>query len=145
MKKKKRVLSEESRIVHGTTKSFMTSGDLVPPIHMTSTYKFKDMAHGAGIFDGSRDGYVYSRIANPNTDLLEEKTALLEGGEKGAAVSSGMSAIAAVCLSLCRPGDNFVACNAIYGGTFALMNTHLAELSIQCRFVSPKDALSRDP
>ena len=144
MKKKKRVLSEESQIVHGTTKSFITSGDLVPPIHMTSTFKFKDMAHGAGIFDGSMEGYVYSRIANPGTDLLEEKTALLEGGEAAAAVSSGMSAMAAVCLSLCRPGDNLVACNAIYGGTFALLNTHLRALDMECRFVSPGGALIRE-
>lgn len=143
MKKKKNHLSEESKIVHGTTKNFITSGDLVPPIHMTSTFKFQDMAHGAGIFDGSREGFVYSRIANPTTDILEEKVALLEGGESAVAVSSGMAAIAAACMSLCKPGDNIIACNAIYGGTFALFNKHLTDFNIQCRFISPQEALDR--
>ncbi|MBU0991342.1 MAG: aminotransferase class I/II-fold pyridoxal phosphate-dependent enzyme [Proteobacteria bacterium] len=143
MKKKNLELSEESKIVHGTTRNFVTSGDLVPPIHMTSTFKFKDMAHGAGIFDGSCEGFVYSRIANPTTDILEEKVALLEGGEAASAVSSGLAAIAAVCFSLCKPGDNIIACNAIYGGTFALLNKHLADFDIQCRFVSPQEAYDR--
>lgn len=144
MKKKKVSLREESVIVHGTTKSFITSGDLVPPIHMTSTFKFNDLAHGAGIFDGSVEGFVYSRIANPSTDLLEEKVALLEGGEKAVAVASGLAAIASVCFSLCRPGENIVSCNAIYGGTFALFNKHLPDFGVACRFISPQEGGDRE-
>ncbi len=87
MKKSKIQVSEETRIVHGTESHFTTSGDLVPPIHMTSTFKFDDMAHGAGIFKGTRDGFVYSRISNPSVDLLQEKIANLEGGESAIALS----------------------------------------------------------
>lgn len=63
--------------------------------------------------------------------------ALLEGGESAAATSSGMSAIAAVALTLAKPGDNFITCNSIYGGTFALFNKHLRDLDSEPLFISP--------
>ena len=81
MSKKKHLYSEETHIVHGIEHSHITTMDLVPPIHMTSTFRFKDSDHGAGVFDGSAGGYVYTRISNPTVDLFQEKLALLEGGE----------------------------------------------------------------
>lgn len=133
---------EETRIVHGIKKCHTTSMDLVPPIHMTSTFKFKDQAQGAAVFAGTEEGYLYTRISNPTVDLLKEKLALLEGSGDAIATSSGMAAVASVVMSLVRPGENIVACNALYGGTFALFNTHLKNLNIECRFLSP--AMSND-
>ncbi|SLM27853.1 Methionine gamma-lyase [Desulfamplus magnetovallimortis] len=131
---------EETRIVHGIKSCHTTSMDLVPPIHMTSTFKFRDQAHGAGVFSGAEDGFLYTRISNPTVGQLQEKIALLEGTEDAIATSSGMSAIASVVMTLARPGDNIVACNALYGGTFALMHEHLAQFDINVRFISPADS-----
>jgi methionine-gamma-lyase len=137
MSTKKNRFSEETNIVHGIDHSHMTTSDLVAPIHMTSTFKFNDFDHGAGVFDGSQPGYVYTRIANPTVDDLQEKMALLEGGEAAIATASGMAAIAAIVMTLAAPGDNFVACNSVYGGTFALFNYHLRKFNIAPRFVAP--------
>jgi len=137
-------LKEETRIVHGITTCHTTSMDLVPPIHMTSTFKFKDQAQGAAIFAGTEEGYLYTRISNPTVDLLEEKMSLLEGAEDAIATSSGMAAVASIVMSLVRPGENIVACNALYGGTFALFNTHLKSLNIEVRFLSPDSSNERN-
>ncbi len=132
-------LSLETEIVHGTHTVHTTSLDLVAPIHMTSTFKFRSAGHGAGVFDGSEEGFVYTRIGNPTAVLLQEKIAVLEGGEAAIATASGMSAIAAVGLSLAKPGDNFVSCTTVYGGTFSLFNAHFRDLSIGSRFIAPSD------
>lgn len=127
--------SQETEIVHGVHSDPVTSLDLVPPIHMTSTFKFKDADHGADLFSGKGTGYIYTRVGNPTVDLLERKIAVLEGGEAGIATASGMAAVAAAALSLTVPGENFVACSTLYGGTYALFSTDLARLRIQARFI----------
>ncbi|BHH86123.1 trans-sulfuration enzyme family protein [Desulforhopalus sp. 52FAK] len=137
-------LQEQTNIVHGLRSCYTTSMDLVPPIHMTSTFKFRDQAHGAAVFSGSEDAYLYSRINNPTVRLLEEKMAFLEGSEDAIATSSGMAAAASIVMSLARPGDNIVACNALYGGTFALFQKHLADFKIETRFLSPRDSNNRN-
>lgn len=142
MVKKKIPLSEETNIVHGTHSHHSSSMDLVAPIHMTSTFKFKNADHGAGVFAGTSEGYVYTRISNPTIDLLQEKMAVIEGGEAAIATSSGMSAIASVSLSLAKPGDSFVSCNSVYGGTFALFNHHLKSFKIKPKFISPSSCCS---
>lgn len=129
---------EETLIVHGISQCHTTSMDLVPPIHMTSTFKFTDQPHAQEVFAGTREGYLYSRISNPTVDQLQEKMALLEGTQDAIATASGMSAVASVVMSLARPGDNIIACNAVYGGTFALFHNHLADFNIETRFISPQ-------
>lgn len=138
------IYQEETNIVHGIKSCHTTTMDLVPPIHMTSTFKFRDQVHGAGVFAGIDEGYLYTRISNPTIDQLQEKMALLEEAEAAVATSSGMAATASVVMSLARPGENIVACNALYGGTFALLSKHLENFSIETRFVSPADSNRSD-
>ena len=135
---------EETLIVHGIRTCHTSCMDLVPPIHMTSTFKFRDQAHGAGIFTGAEEGYLYSRISNPTVMQLQEKMALLEGTEDAIATSSGMAAAASVLMSLARPGDNVVASNTLYGGTFALLHQHLAAFHIETRFLSSSGVNDRE-
>lgn len=137
-------LSKDTLVVHGIHMVYTTSMDLVAPIHMTSTFKFKDADYGAGIFSGTEKGFVYSRLNNPTTALFQEKMALLEGGEDALATASGMAAISAVALTLTKPGDNFVAGSTIYGGTFALFSKHLPVLNIHPRFLNPLKASSTE-
>ncbi|MDY6855033.1 MAG: aminotransferase class I/II-fold pyridoxal phosphate-dependent enzyme [Thermodesulfobacteriota bacterium] len=137
MAKKRKRQRIETEIVHGIHSTHTTSMDLVPPIHMTSTFKYKNTDHSSRVFAGTQQGFVYTRISNPTVELLQEKIALLEGGEAAIATASGMSAISAVSLSLARPDDNFISCNSIYGGTFALFNKHMRDFRIEPRFLSP--------
>lgn len=135
-------LHKESLFVHGLESNYTNSMDLVQPIHMTAVFKFENADFGAGIFDGTREGFVYSRMSNPTVRLFQEKMALLEGGEDAVATASGMAAIAAVALTLAKCGDNFVASSTVYGGTFALFRKHLADLDINVRLISPEQARS---
>ncbi len=133
-------LSKDTLVVHGTHTVHTISMDLVPPIHMTSTFKFKDAEFGAGIFKGTEKGFIYSRLSNPTVSLFQEKMALLEDGEDAVATASGMAAISALALTLSKPGDNFVAGSTVYGGTFALFKKHLPALNINPRFLTPIEA-----
>ncbi|MEA3231564.1 MAG: aminotransferase class I/II-fold pyridoxal phosphate-dependent enzyme [Thermodesulfobacteriota bacterium] len=141
MKPKRRSFFE-TLAVHGLPPSHAQGPDLAPSIRLSSTFRFESAEQAAGVFDGSEDGYVYSRIANPTVDQLQEKIAVLEKGEAAVAVASGMAAIASTALTLARPGDNFVSCTTVYGGTFAFFHRDLARLDIEARFIPPAPDLS---
>ena len=129
--------AKETQVVHGIHTGDTNTLDLVAPIHMTSAFEFKNAAHGAGLFSGKGDGYIYTRISNPTVSMFQAKMAKLEGGEDAIATSSGMSAIASIALSLAKPGDNFISCTTVYGGTFALFTENLKALQIEARLISP--------
>ncbi len=131
---------KDTDIVHGVHQTYITSQDLVPPIHMTSTYHFSNAEHGADLFAGRGSGFIYSRISNPSLELLQDKVALLEGGETAIATASGMSAVASAAMTLAGPGDNFLSCTTIYGGSYALFQKHLPKYNILPRFISPSAA-----
>ena len=63
--------------------------------------------------------------------------AVLEGGEDAIATSSGMSAIASAAITLAKPGDNFISCTTVYGGTFALFTQRFKDLKIEARLIPP--------
>lgn len=130
-------LAKETQIVHGIHTGDKNTMDLVAPIHMTSTFQFKNADHGAGLFAGKDEGYIYTRISNPTLSMLQEKMAVLEGGEDAIATSSGMSAIASTALSLAKPGNNFISCTTVYGGTFALFTQRFKDLKIEARLIPP--------
>lgn len=134
-----RKVSPATTVVHGLHGHHAGTHDLVPPIHLTSTFVFKNADHGAGCFAGTDEGYIYTRLGNPTLDLLGQKIAAIEGAETGLTAASGMAAIAAVAMSFCRPGDNLVACNSLYGGTFALFHRHLREFGIEPRLLPSAD------
>ncbi len=132
-------VSPATIVVHGLRGHHAKTLDLVPPVHLTSTFVFKNADHGTGCFAGTDEGYIYTRLGNPTLDLLGEKIAAIEGAEAGLTAASGMAALAAVAMTLCRPGDNFVACNSLYGGTFALFNRHMRDFGVEPRLLPPTD------
>jgi methionine-gamma-lyase len=130
-------LAKETQIVHGIHTGDKNTLDLVAPIHMTTAFQFKNADHGAGLFAGEDKGYIYTRISNPTLSMLQEKMAVLEGGEDAIVTSSGMSAIASTALSLAKPGNNFISCTTVYGGTFALFTQRFKDLKIEARLIPP--------
>lgn len=97
------------------------TGSLTPPIYQTSTFVFENAAQGKARFAGEEEGYIYSRLGNPNISALEEKIAALEGAERGLCFSSGMGAISAIIMALVKTGDHILATNGLYGCTFSLL------------------------
>ena len=105
----------ETRAIHAGYEPDPTTGAVIPPIYATSTYA----QDGVG---GLRNGYEYSRSANPTRTALEETLAALEGGVKGFAFASGLAAEDTLVRALCRPGDHVVLPDDAYGGTFRLFD-----------------------
>jgi cystathionine gamma-synthase len=103
----------ETRAIHAGQEPDPTTGAVTPPIYATSTYK----QDGVG---GMRNGYEYSRSANPTRTALEECLAALEEGERGFAFASGLAAEDTLLRSLCRPGDHVVIPDDAYGGSYRL-------------------------
>jgi cystathionine gamma-synthase len=92
-----------------------TTGAVVPPVYLTTTF----VQDGIG---GFRNGYEYARGGNPTRDSLQELLASLEGGTKAFSFASGLSAEDAVLRALLAPGDHILMGNDVYGGTHRLVN-----------------------
>lgn len=91
------------------------------------------------MFAGEEEGFIYSRLGNPTTALLEQRLASLEGGQAAVAAASGMGAIAASLWTLLRPGDELLTDLTLYGCTFALFHHGLAEFGVTVRHIDMTD------
>jgi methionine-gamma-lyase len=123
--------------VHGSGGVDPQTGAVSVPIYQSSTFAFKSARHGAEIFAGEREGFVYTRLGNPTQAALEREIAFLENGEDALATSSGMAAITVVCLTAMKAGDSMVAAKTLYGGTHLLFRKTLPDLGIKVRQVDP--------
>ena len=111
-----------------------TGESRIPPIVQSTTFFYGDSQAMADLFDLKRDGFFYTRLANPTVDVLEKKVTALEGGACGIGCASGMSALLLTAMTLCEAGDNIVTACEIYGGTFNLFSTTLPKFGIEARF-----------
>lgn len=109
------------------------------PVYRTSSYIFKSTEHAANLFALKELGNIYTRIGNPTQDILEQRIAALEGGATALALSSGTSAIFYSIINICSQGDEVVAANNLYGGTFSQFDSILPQLGITARMVNPVD------
>lgn len=105
----------ETRAIHAGQEPDPRTGAVIPPIYATSTYA----QDGVG---GLREGYEYSRSANPTRGALEECLAALEHGVRGLAFASGMAAEDTLLRTVMKPGDHMVIPDDAYGGTYRLVS-----------------------
>ena len=117
----------------GTLKNLY--GTLAMPIYQTSTFIFDSAEQGGRRFALEEAGYIYTRLGNPTTTVLENKIAALEEGEAGIATSSGMGAISSTLWTVLKTGDHVVTDKTLYGCTFALMNHGLTKFGVEVTFV----------
>lgn len=110
------------------------------PIYQTASYLFDNTEHAANLFELKEFGNIYTRIMNPTTDVFEKRIAALEGGAAALAVSSGQSAITLSILNIAQAGDEIVADNNLYGGTYTLFKYTLKKMGIVVKFVDVNDA-----
>lgn len=104
-------------------------------VHRTSAYLFKDVSHAAELFNLTQTGNIYTRLMNPTHDVLERRMAALEGGAGALALASGTSAIYYSIINICKAGDEIVAADNLYGGTYTMFHTILPQFGINVRFV----------
>jgi O-acetylhomoserine (thiol)-lyase len=99
-----------------------TTGSRAVPIYQTTSYAFKSSEHASNLFALKEFGNIYTRLMNPTTDVFEQRIAALEGGTGALGVASGQAAITYALLAITRPGDEIVAANNLYGGTYQLFH-----------------------
>ncbi len=120
------------------------------PIFPTSTFLFKTAEEGERFFylqnhpeergDGAELGLIYSRMNNPNMEIVEDKLMVFEPGAEAAAVlPSGMSAISTMCLALLKPGDVVIYSFPIYGATEHLFDDVLSKFGIKSHPIYSQD------
>ncbi|MFV0438364.1 MAG: O-acetylhomoserine aminocarboxypropyltransferase/cysteine synthase family protein [Desulfopila sp.] len=109
------------------------------PIYRTSSYLFKSTEHAANLFSLKELGNIYTRLGNPTQEVLEQRMSQLEGGAAAVALSSGTSAIFYTVINICQCGDEVVAANNLYGGTFCQFDSILPQLGITVKMVDPTD------
>jgi len=118
----------------------LSEGSLKPPQFQTSTFVFKSAQAGKDYFaaiQGRRKlgpdeepGLVYSRVNNPNVEVVEDRLALWDGAETSLVFASGMAAISTTLWAYLRPGDVIVQSRPIYGGSETLIDSVLPEFGV---------------
>ncbi len=122
----------ETLAIHAGQEPDPTTGAVITPVYLTSTYA----QDGVG---GLRGGYEYSRSANPTRTALETCLAALEGGVRGFAFASGLAAEDTLLRTLCAPGDHVVIPGDAYGGTFRLFDKVLERWGLHYTAVDQTD------
>ncbi|MDP3735924.1 MAG: cystathionine gamma-synthase family protein [Hyphomonadaceae bacterium] len=119
----------------------LSEGALKPPLFQTSTFVFRNAEEGKASFElayglrekrrGEEMGLIYSRINNPNLEVLEDRLAVWDGAEKALAFASGMAAISTSLMTFLKPGDSFVFSEPVYGGTEYLVHNILPQFGVK--------------
>ncbi|HEX2925395.1 MAG TPA: O-acetylhomoserine aminocarboxypropyltransferase/cysteine synthase family protein, partial [Ruminiclostridium sp.] len=134
-----RKLSFDTLQVHAGQEVDPTTGSRAVPIYQTTSYVFKDSDNAADLFGLRDSGNIYTRIMNPTNDVFEKRIAALEGGTAALAVASGSAAITYAILNIAAAGDEIVAANTLYGGTYNLFAVTLPRYGVNTSFVNPDD------
>ena len=116
-----------------------TYGALATPIYQSSTFYFDSCEQGGKRFAGEESGYIYTRLGNPTTTVLEEKVAALEGAEAAVALGSGIGAVTSCLWTIAAAGKHIVADKALYGCTFAYLNHGMTRYGVQVTFIDTSD------
>lgn len=134
-----------STMVHGqtSTKAWEFSRHLIPPITSNTTFRLGSLDRGAqGFMQFGADDVdrldpilIYDRLDEPNTLLLEEQLALLEGSEAATTFGSGMGAISGALLSVLKSGQRIVAHRNLYGCSYSLLSEWLPRFGIESTFI----------
>ena len=136
-----RELSPESLMMGYGYQPQWSEGSLKSPIFQTSTFTFASAAEGKRYFelayglaeaaDGETPGLIYSRLNNPDLEILEQRLTLWDGAESGLVFASGMAAITTTMLTFLRPGSVLVHSSPLYGGTDHFINHVVGRFGVE--------------
>ncbi len=127
-------MKQETIAIHSGYDPDPTTRSVAVPIYQTVSYAFDSAEHGAALFNLEADGYRYTRIANPTTDVLERRVAALEGGMAALCVSSGQAAVSYALQNVTGMGSNIVSVPQLYGTTHTLLAHLLPSQGVSVRF-----------
>src|SRR6187431_2599404 len=124
-------MKEATKFIHAGAHPDPSTGAIMTPIYQTSTY--------VQAAPGNNKGYEYARSQNPTRFALEKALAEIENGKYGLAFSSGVAATDAV-IKLLQPGDEVIAANDMYGGTYRLFTKIFEKFGIKFHYVNMQEA-----
>lgn len=131
--KKERKLGFSTRAMRsGEEPDYGRSGDIVVPIHLSSTFARKEVDKPSG-------GYEYSRTGNPTRHALEKRLAVLEDAKFGLAFSSGLAAETTIIMALLKTGDHVIAFDDLYGGTRRLFDRVLSKFGLEFTYFDARN------
>jgi len=119
-----------------------TTGARAVPIYQTTSFAFKNTEHAANLFALKEFGNIYTRIMNPTNVAFEKRISAIEGGTGSLAVASGQAAETLALLTITQLGDEIVAANNLYGGTYQLLHYTFAKLGRKTTFVDSKNPIA---
>ena len=120
-----------TKVIHGNQHHDPSTGAVMPPVYQTST--FVQTSPGVPLNE-----YEYSRAANPTRTALEQALASIENGVRGLAFASGLAATDSV-MKLLKPGDEVIAMDDLYGGTYRMFARIYQEYGIKFHFIDMTD------
>jgi methionine-gamma-lyase len=132
--------STDTKCIHAGQASDGLFGAVAPPIYQTSTFAFESCDQGAARFAGKDKGYIYTRLGNPTTKLLEDNLAALEEGAGALATASGMAAISTLFFSLLSAGDHVVCSQAVYGPSRLILERDFSRFGVSASMVETSDS-----
>ncbi|WP_127077351.1 O-acetylhomoserine aminocarboxypropyltransferase/cysteine synthase family protein [Rhodomicrobium lacus] len=109
------------------------------PIYQSTSFDFQSTDRADRLVNFDEIGFVYSRIGNPTSDVLEQRVAAIENGAAALALASGQAAVALSVLTLVQAGDNIVTSTGLYGGTWNFFANRLKQFGVEARFVDSSD------
>ncbi len=124
--------------IHAGEEEGFPFGAATTPIYQTSTFAFKNTAEVIEFQKGDPSKYLYTRYGNPTLKTVEDKMAVLEGGDAALLVSSGMAAVSTVALTLVSSGEEIISTEPVYGGTYNLFQQVFPKLGIKVHFIDPE-------
>jgi len=131
-------MRSETISIHGGFGCDPATKAVAVPIYQNVAYEFESADHGAALFNLETEGFRYSRISNPTTDILERRVAELEGGVAALSTASGQAALHYAIVTLADHGGNIVTTPQLYGTTHTLFAHTLRRQGIETRF-APSD------
>ncbi|WP_027701344.1 trans-sulfuration enzyme family protein [Metaclostridioides mangenotii] len=130
-----------TKVIHAGEVEFMkkamsgVSIPKVPPIFMSSVFSFDDVPTLDAVYDGTAEGYVYSRMSNPTTDGVCEILAAAEGCDDAIVFSSGMAAIINSIIGNVKAGDHIISSPVLYGGVYDYLHNEITRFGVEVTFV----------
>src|SRR5580693_8472020 len=133
-------MRRETIAIHHGYEDDPTTHSVAVPIYQTVAYSFDSADHAAALFNLEVEGFRYTRISNPTTEILERRVAALEGGVEALCVSSGQAALNYAALNVAELGSNIVSVPQLYGTTHTLFAHLLPSQGITVRFAESDTA-----
>ena len=126
-------------ILHHYKEENLPLGAVSPPIFQTSIFSFKSFDDFSKALNDETNNYIYTRGNNPTVNILEEKIAALENGEKAKLFASGVAAIASSVMAFVKSGDHIISVKDCYSWTWKLFEEYLSRFKVEHTFVEGTD------